>query len=87
MPVSGLVVTFSDDKLMSAQAVMSIKNKPQIIVGPLEATRMAIVLDTESSVEDRILWEWLNELSGVHFVDVVFVGFEDAANEMTTIPI
>ena len=87
MPVSGLVVTFSDDILMSAEAIMSIKKKPQITVGPLQETRMAIVLDTESSLEDRMLWEWLNELSGVLFVDVVFVGFENAVKEMITIPI
>ena len=87
MPVSGLVVTFSDDKLIGDQAFVAIENNSQISIGPREEKRMAIVLDTDSSLEDRILWDWLNALPGVLFVDVVFVGFENADNEMTTVPI
>ena len=87
MPVSGLVVTFSDDKLISDQAFIAIKNNPQINIGPRQEKRMAIVLDTDSSLEDRILWDWLNTLPGVLFVDVVFVGFENADNETATVPL
>ena len=87
MPVSGLVVTFSDDKLIGDQAFIAIENNPQIQIGPRAEKRMAIVLDTDSNLEDRIVWDWLNTLPGVLFVDVVFVGFEKSDNEMATVPI
>ena len=87
MPVSGLVVTFSDDKLKSDQAFVAIEINSQISIGPRKEKRMAIVLDTDSSLEDRILWDWLTALPGILFVDVVFVGFENADNEMATVPI
>ena len=86
MPVSGLVVTFSDDKLISDQAFNAIESNPQINIGPRNDKRMAIVLDTDSNLKDRFLWDWLNALPGVLFVDVVFVGFENADNEMAAVP-
>ena len=76
MPVSGLVVSLSDEPQSRAEALAVIGREARITVGVLEANRLAIVLDTPSSEEDRRLWEWLGSLPGVSFVEVAFVGFE-----------
>ena len=76
MPVSGLVVSLSDEPQPRAEALDVIGREPRITVGVLEANRLAIVLDTASSEEDRQLWTWLGSLPGVSFVEVAFVGFD-----------
>lgn len=77
MPVSGLIVTLSSDFCLQSEAGFAIRNHPQIEVGPTPSNRMVIVLDTQSSEEDKSIWEWLNQLPGVIFIDVAMVGFED----------
>ena len=76
MPVSGLVVSLSDEPQPRAESLALIGREPRITVGVVEANRLAIVVDTASSEEDRRLWEWLGSLPGVSFVEVAFVGFE-----------
>lgn len=76
MPVSGLVVSLGDEPRPRAEALAVIGREARITVGVLEANRLAIVLDTVSTEEDRHLWEWLGSLPGVLFVEVAFVGFE-----------
>ena len=76
MPVSGLVVSLSDEPQPRSEALAVIGREARITMGVLEANRLAIVLDTASSEEDRQLWDWLGSLSGVSFVEVAFVGFE-----------
>jgi hypothetical protein len=76
MPVSGLVVSLSDEPQRRAEALAVIGREARITMGVLEANRLAIVLDTASSEEDRQLWDWLGSLLGVSFVEVAFVGFE-----------
>ena len=77
MPVSGLVVTLSEQVELRAAAIDSIRNERRIEIGESTPQRLAIVMDTQSTEEDRTLWNWLNQLPGVTFVDVVMVGFED----------
>ncbi len=76
MPVSGLVVFLNDEPQPRAEALAAIGRESRIQVGVLEANRLAIVLDTVSSAEDKQLWDWLYSLPGVAFVEVAFVGFE-----------
>ena len=76
MPVSGLVVSLSDEPQKRADALAVIGREQRITVGVLEAQRLAIVLDTASSEEDKQLWDWLGSLPGVSFLEVAFVGFE-----------
>lgn len=76
MPVSGLVVSLSDEPQTRADALAVIGQEARIAMGVLEVNRLAIVLDTASTEEDCRLWDWLNSLAGVSFVDVVFVGIE-----------
>jgi nitrate reductase NapAB chaperone NapD len=76
MPVSGLVVSLCKEARPRAEAIEKMAQEPRITVGALAANRLAIVLDTASSEEDKQLWDWLNALPGVTFVQVAFVGYE-----------
>ncbi|GAA4443507.1 hypothetical protein GCM10023156_00650 [Novipirellula rosea] len=87
MPISGLVVTLSDNDTERANALNSLRRDPRIELGISEpeqrhAMRIPIVVDTQSNDEDKQVWQWLNELTGVVFVDVALVGFEsDSIND------
>ena len=76
MPVSGLVVSLSQESEARAAAIEALGRETQLTLGELEANRLAVVLDTPSSQEDRRVWDWLNTLPGVSLVEVAFVGFE-----------
>ena len=78
MPVSGLVVSLSDQPALREKAMDAIRDEPRIEIGVTKSRRMAIVIDTASSDDDKQLWNWLQELPGVAFVDVVMVGFEES---------
>lgn len=82
MPISGLVVTLNEDSRSRTETLDEIGREPRITLGVLAANRLAIVLDTKSSEEDRQLWDWLGGLSGVSFLDVTFVGFEPATESL-----
>ena len=83
MPVSGLVVTLADQSGVRENAINAIRNEPRIEIGVTQSGRMAIVVDTASDEEDKQLWQWLNRLPGVAFVDVVMVGFEERVQEVS----
>ena len=77
MPVSGLVVTLSNQRTPREDALQRIGRESRIETGAISGNQIAIVMDTKDSVEDKELWNWLGELPGVEFVDVAMVGFED----------
>jgi nitrate reductase NapAB chaperone NapD len=77
MPVSGLVVSLKSDLTLREEAIAAIRKESRIEVGVIEGRRMAIVIDTTSTDDDKQLWCWLAALPGVTFVDVAMVGFED----------
>ena len=77
MPVSGLVVSLAESPELRQLAIDAIDQESRIDIGVIESQRMSIAVDTHSSEEDKELWQWLTNLPGVDFVDVVMVGFED----------
>jgi hypothetical protein len=77
MPVSGLVVSLTQEPELRRKTVDAIRGEPRIDIGPIHSDRMALVIDTASSAEDKQLWDWLKQLPGVVFVDVALVAFED----------
>lgn len=87
MPISGLVVTLSDNDTERADALAALRRDRRIELGITEpeqqhAMRIPIVVDTRSNDEDKQVWQWLNDLAGVVFVDVALVGFEsDSIND------
>ncbi|MCA9135767.1 MAG: hypothetical protein KDB00_03385 [Planctomycetales bacterium] len=76
MPVSGLVLSLSEDSQLRDDTCALIENEPRITVGVCEHNRLAIVLDTQSKHEDQQVWDWLASLAGVSMIQVAFVGFE-----------
>jgi len=78
MPISGLVVSLTADPKLREQATSTIASDPRVEVGTTTTQQVAIVVETSSSVEDRQFWQWLNDLPGVCFVTVAFVGFEQS---------
>ncbi len=77
MPVSGLVVSLSDQHALREATIDTILQESRIGVGVIQSQRMAVVVDTPTREEDKEIWNWLNALPGVTFVDVALVGFED----------
>ena len=77
MPVSGLVVSLSNDVEARAQALAAIEQESRLECGVIESNRMAVVVDSHSADEDKELWAWLQGLDGVVFVDLIMVGFEE----------
>ncbi len=77
MPVSGLAITLMSDPKTRRDALSALESSQYIDVGELVGNRLAIVIDTPDSGTDRDLWQWLNDLPGVAFVDVVSVHMAD----------
>lgn len=76
MPVSGLVLTLSADPELSAQAISQLKARPELAPGELQDRWLPVAMETHDDAESRQLHDWLHALSGVEFVDVVYVNFE-----------
>ncbi len=76
MPISGLVVILHEDEPLREEAIRAIKQDPRLAVGPARSNRLALVVDTPSSHEDREVWDRLQSLPGVALVELAFVGFE-----------
>ena len=82
MPVSGLVVSLSQEPQLRAEALDAISREAKITLGEREGNRLAIVLDTDSSQEDRHIWDWLHSLPGIALLEVAFVGFDQPADRL-----
>lgn len=82
MPVSGLVVTLSDDEKKSAQATLALKGDSRLTIGERQKNRLPVVAETETIGEgSRLVRQELLEVDGVIFVDVVTVNFEDVTGK------
>ena len=79
MPVSGLVVSLKSDPRLREEAIEAIGRESCIEVGVIERRKMAIVVDTDSSEDDKRIWCWLGALPGVAFVDVAMVAYDQPA--------
>ncbi len=86
MPVSGLVVTLappgsipgSSPDVVIATVIEKIREHPNFQAGPRQDQRLPVVLDTPDKDTDKQCWGWINQLPGVHHVDVAFIHFEDS---------
>lgn len=78
MPVSGLVITLSDEINARRHALAAIESDERLTVGERQKNCLPVVADTESIQEgSRLVRQELMDLDGVEFVDVVSVNFED----------
>lgn len=77
MPISGLVITLGDDEAACEAAMKALSVNTFITLGNREGYRLPIVVETPDSEVDRDVWDWLQALPGVRFVDVACVHFTD----------
>lgn len=76
MPISGLVLSLTNDAVMD-DLVVRLSTDPRIDVGASHGKRLPVVLDTADSAEDRELWRWIRSQPGVCYVDVSFIHFDE----------
>jgi len=84
MPISGLVITLSDDARLRDAALAELSHHPAVSLGPLTGQRLPIVVETPDSDADRDVWEWLSALPGITLVNIAVVHFTDCAAQETT---
>lgn len=77
MPVSGLIISLSEDRRERDGALQAIKHHNAISTGEPQGLRLPVVVDTPCSEADREVWLWLHELPGVLFVDLVCTDASD----------
>ena len=82
MPISGLVITLSEDDDEQAEALQVLGADKRITVGERQRNRLPVVVETKSTGEgSRLVRRELLDIDGVVFVDVVSVNFEDTTLE------
>lgn len=78
MMTSGLVITLSADATLAAGARTAILARPGLTLGKLQDRWLPVVAETADVAASRDLHDWLTDLPGIEFVDVVEVNFDDA---------
>ncbi len=74
MNVNGLVVTLGDDEEQNRTVLSLIEESPNITLGERNANRVPIVVESEEEKSAQQLHDWIQSLSGVQQVEVVFIG-------------
>lgn len=77
MPISGIVISFDCSPQEQLQTLEIIKQDSRFELGECKDHKVPGVLETPDQHDDRAAINWLNQLNGVSFVDVVFVHFEE----------
>jgi len=76
MPISGIILTLTADPDRRAVAMASLERHAMIEVGEERGLRRAVVVDSPDEETDRSVWQWLHEIDGVTFVELVSVYFD-----------
>ena len=76
--IASLVVTFLHDADRSSEVIQEILAKPQIEIGEYSNTsrRIPMTIDSPTPADLEDITQWVRDLPGVEFVDVIFVHFE-----------
>lgn len=77
MPISGWVVTLSDDEGMSAEALMTMQGDARFTLGERVGLKQPVVVETESLGESKALWKTVEALDGVHWLELAYLDFSD----------
>ena len=84
VPISGLVIVLAEDEASRAEALSAIERDQRISVGPRRDRRLAVVVETDSSEEDREVWDQLQALPGVAWVELAFASFDTEPSAATS---
>ncbi len=77
MAVSGLAILLSPERERREGAISALESHPQVELGPSNGDRIAAVLDTPDTHQDRRVVKQLEALDGVLRVDLVCVYFDE----------
>lgn len=80
MPISGLIVTLTDDLPQQEAALSAMRKHPALELGQPRYNQVPLVVESVDDEEDRLIWEWLYALPGVTMVVVAFIHFDDDGN-------
>lgn len=86
MITSGLVVTLSSDPVIAAQALDALRARPELMLGDLNQRWLPVAAEVSDVGAGRDLHDWLSELPGVDFVDVMHVSFDETETATTSSP-
>lgn len=79
MPVSGLLITLTTDDRLAAEVVQRLQTRREILPGERQQQWLPVAVDGRDETHSREVHDWIVQLPGVAFVDVVSVHFEEAA--------
>lgn len=83
MHTSGLVITFADDPSLARGAQLELAAAGPFTLGDASGPCRAVTLEATDPRAARDWHEWAEGLPGVVGVEVVFVHWEEAAEEVT----
>ena len=81
MPMSGLLITLAEDPVARQNGLAELESNKSFEVGMAHGERLAAVLDTPTAKANKAAWQWLNTLSGISHVDVVFVSLDEELDD------
>lgn len=78
--IASVVATLSDDAGRLEKTLGQFRSSPQIQVGDVTdaSRRIPMTIDSPDRDDIEVVTRWIQGCSGVLFVDVVFVHFEDS---------
>jgi nitrate reductase NapAB chaperone NapD len=84
--ISSLVVTLEDNEQRAADAIAAVASMAVFQVGPLQGSRLPVVLETSDGAQARDWHDWILRLPGVVSADVAFVSFDppDVASSVSS---
>jgi nitrate reductase NapAB chaperone NapD len=78
MTIAGIVATLTPDHGSQQALHDALASLPEVTPGPLRGNRMALVLETATMGEQRMLWERLQALPGVVSLTLAYTHFGDS---------
>ncbi|HWQ93226.1 MAG TPA: hypothetical protein VN673_16245, partial [Clostridia bacterium] len=81
--ISGLVLTLSADPALAREAKTLLQRRPELVLGECRERWLPVAAEVADVAAGRDLHDWLSEVPGVEFVDVVQVNFEEDETSRT----
>jgi hypothetical protein len=76
MPISGLLITLTEDTRLAEEAVAALAARPEIMVGTRQQQWLPVAVDGRDYNHSREIHEWIGSQPGVAFVDITSINFE-----------
>jgi len=77
MPVNGLLITLEEDETLVEEVLKVLDDREGIEIGERTGRWLPVVVEAEDAKGSHDVHEWIESLSGVVIVDVVFTSVGD----------